>query len=147
MNYCYVLDCSLTMSWLFPDEESKATLDLREQLTQSNAIVPAIWPIEVGNILWSAEKKKRISPYQSTQFKNLLEQLPIEIDKKTSEIALGLILECAREYKITVYDACYLELALRIGTPLATLDKELAEAAQKAGIPILPKILASSFIK
>lgn len=68
----------------------------------------------------------------------LLELLPIEIDKKTSDLALNRILELAREYKITVYDACYLELSLRVSAPLATLEVELAEAAQKAGIPVLP---------
>lgn len=138
MNYCYVLDCSLAMSWLFPDEKTAGTINLQEYLDKNKAIVPEIWPVEVGNVLWVAEKKQKISPYQSNQFKNLLELLPIEIDKKTSDLALNRILELAREYKITVYDACYLELSLRVSAPLATLDVELAEAAQKAGIPVLP---------
>lgn len=138
MEYCYVLDCSLTISWLFIDEETESALSLRKALVKSKAIVPELWSIEVGNVLWVAEKKQKITPYQTTLYKNLLQELPIETDKNTSNLALSRIIELAREYKITVYDACYLELALRFSCPVATFDNELRQAANKAGIPVLP---------
>jgi len=140
MSYAYVLDCSVAMSWLFHDEQMDDTLALRDYLKKADAIVPSIWPLEVGNVLWVAEKKGRISVHQSTQFKNLLEKFPIIIDHKTAEYALNKILELSREYKITVYDASYLELSLRFGCPLATLDHNLQKVALKTGTPVLPKI-------
>ena len=137
-SYCYVLDCSVTMAWLFTDETTPKILALRNQLKKTSAIVPELWPLEVANVLWVSEKKKRINHFQSSLFKKLLTQLPIVIDDKTKVYALGRILELAREFNITPYDASYLELSFRLGCPLATLDKTLIQAAKKSGIPILP---------
>ena len=138
MNNKYVLDCSVAMAWLFDDERNQDVLSLREQLIDGDALVPALWPIEVANVLRMAEKKQRITVYQSSQFKRLLKQLPINLDNRTPELALNRLLELAREYDLTVYDAAYLELALRCSLPLATLDSDLRHAAEKAGMPTLP---------
>ena len=137
MSYSYVLDCSVTMAWLFTDETTPNTLKLRNHLIKGSAIVPELWPLEVANVLWVSEKKKRINHFQSSLFKKLLSQLPIVIDDKTKDYALNRILELAREFNITPYDASYLELSLRFSCPLATLDKSLLQAAKNAGIPIL----------
>ena len=124
MSYLFTRDTSVTLSWLFTDEMNPETLQLRNELSNGKAIAPNLWPIEVANVLWVSEKKKRITPFQTSTFKRLLLKLPIEIDHKTSEFALRRNLELAREYKLTVYDSCYLELSLRYGCPLATLDKD-----------------------
>jgi len=123
---------------LFDDERNQDVLSLREQLIDGDALVPALWPIEVANVLRMAEKKQQITMYQSSQFKRLLKQLPINLDNRTHELALNRLLELAREYDLTVYDASYLELALRYSLPLATLDSDLRHAAEKAGMPTLP---------
>lgn len=139
MICAFVLDASVAMSWLFVDEATPSVLKLREYLKNSYAVCPNLWPIEVANVLWHAEKRGRIKAFHSARFKNILNQMRIEIDDNTTEFALRRNLELAREYDITVYDACYLELALREGCPLATLDKQLRKAAARAGVPVLPK--------
>lgn len=137
-EYVYVLDCSVTMSWLIQDEENLDSIKLREELFEGQAIVPSLWSLEVANVLLQSEKKKRITPFQSSACIKLLQNMPIQIDSKTSELAMNRVLELSREYKLSIYDACYLELSLRLPCPLATLDKQLTLAAKGAGIPVLP---------
>lgn len=137
-DFSYVLDCSVAISWIFKDEDNTKARKLRELLLKKDALVPSLWAIEVSNVLWMSEKKKRITAFQSSTYKKILDTMPIRVDSNTSNLAMGRTLELAREYDITVYDACYLELSLRFGIPLATFDKQLKSAAEIAGIPVLP---------
>lgn len=141
MSYQYVLDCSVTMTWFFEEKHSAQTLPLKNRLKNGTVIVPPIWCLEVANVLWSSERKKRIKPYHSEKIRHVLKQLPIEIDAEKTPDLVDHLLELAREYEITIYDAAYLELSLRHGIPLASLDQKLISAALKAGIPTLPSIL------
>lgn len=138
MTYHYVLDCSVAMTWFFDDEYTASTDALKEMLRNGCVIVPTIWPFEVANVLWSTERQKRIKPYQSEKIKHLIQKLPIEVDSQHDSDPLGNTLELAREYDISVYDASYMDLSLRLGIPLASLDNKLRTAATSAGIPILP---------
>ncbi len=138
MTYHYVLDCSVAMTWFFDDEYTASTDALKEMLRNGSVIVPTIWPFEVANVLWSTERQKRIKPYQSEKIKHLIQKLPIEVDNHLESDPLGNTLELAREYDISVYDASYVDLSLRLGIPLASLDNKLRTAATSAGIPILP---------
>lgn len=133
----FVLDCSVTMAWCFPDEISKYTEAVQEKLLVVKAIVPSIWPYEVANILWVAERKKRITNAQAVRFKNLLNQAPIIIDNLSADRIMREVLDLAREQTLSVYDAAYLELAMREALPLVTLDKALQNAARKVGIKLL----------
>jgi predicted nucleic acid-binding protein len=139
MKYHYVLDCSVTMAWFFGDDITQATDKLKDDLGEGAVVVPMIWALEVANVLWLLERKQRIKAYHSEKVQNIIELLPIETDAEPR--AMGRLLGLAREYEITIYDAAYLELSLRHGIPLATVDKKLMGAAISAGIPILPKIL------
>lgn len=138
MTYHYVLDCSVAMTWFFADEYTASTNALKEMFREGAVIVPTIWPLEVANVLWSTERQKRIKPYQSEKIKHLIQKLPIEVDNHLESDPLGNTLELAREYDISVYDASYMDLSLRLGIPLASLDNKLRTAATSAGIPILP---------
>ncbi len=138
MAYQYVLDCSVAITWFFDDEFLGSTDALKETLRNGPVIVPMIWQMEIANVLWAAERKQRIKAYHSEKIRHIIGKLPIETDFASESNALGTLLELAREYEITVYDASYLELSLRHGIPLATLDKKLIAAAQRAGIPVLP---------
>ena len=133
----FVLDCSVTMSWCFPEEATKQTIAIRNSLACSIAYVPSIWPLEVNNILWLALKKQRISEMQTARFKYLLKSLPIQIDLKASDLYNEVIFDLSKRYQLTSYDAAYLELALREQLPLATLDKDLMKAAHSAKIHVL----------
>lgn len=140
MSLEFVLDSSVTMAWYFQDEAMSATDELLDQLNaDARAIVAAHWALEVCNTLLMAERRKRSTVADSSHFLAILDALPIEIDQETVTKAGTATLALARTRGLTLHDGAYLELAIRRGLPLATLDKELRAAARKTGVPCLPK--------
>lgn len=129
-----VFDCSITMAWCFEDEATEFTDSVLELLGEGSAKVPSIWPLEVANVLAISERKGRTNQAKITQFLQLLNDLPITVDAKTGEKAFTDVLTLARNNKLTSYDAAYLELALREGLSLATLDKGLKQVAGNLGV-------------
>jgi len=128
------------MTWFFGHEATASTDDLQTQLGRGAvAVVPLHWRLEVGNVLLMAERKKLKTQPETTQFLALLSALPIETDNLTNSSALGTTVFLAREHRLTTYDAAYLDLALRRGLPIATLDRELRAVATKLGVGVLPK--------
>ena len=134
----FVLDCSVAIAWLFEDESRPEIDVLLEQLKNSEALVPNLWHLEVGNVLIQAEKRGRITEAQIAVRLKLLATLPIMTDGETSPRAFREILTLARSHELTTYDAAYLELAMRHGLPLATQDNALVRAAHAVQIKILP---------
>lgn len=134
----FVLDCSVTASWLFKDEANAAADGLVRELETGRAYVPELWHLEVANVLLQGERRGRISRDDISAKLSLLDELPIEIDGETSSRALKQILSLARRYSLTTYDAAYLELAVRLDLPLATLDKALIRAAADVGVKTIP---------
>ena len=129
-----VLDSSVVGCWCFPDEASPIANLAFNELGANEAIVPVLWWFEVRNVLVVNERRGRIDPTGSAAFLADLDRLPIHFDRQSdSETVIAL----AREHRLTVYDAAYLELALRADTALATLDQQLARAARAAGVPLL----------
>lgn len=133
----FVLDNSVAMCWLLADGKpadvayAEAVLDaLREQ----QALVPSLWALEASNVIARAEAIRLLTEARSQAFIVLLQRLNIATDPATAVHALGDTLHLARRYKLSAYDAAYLELALRTGLPLATLDADLKKAAQAAGV-------------
>ena len=136
--YDFVLDCSITMAWCFEDESNDYTDAILENFKNTNAIVPTIWPLEVANVLLLSKKNKRITEVQSASFMDALSALPIVVDQSTTSRAMHSIFILAGQSDLTIYDAAYLELALREKIPLLTLDKGLMKAAKKLHIPLKP---------
>lgn len=133
-----VIDASVTISWLFADEQTPLCMNLLQRVSRDGAVVPSLWPLEIANALQNGIKRKRMdAAYRDSTIQRLL-LLPIEIDPDTSEYAWTATLQLADVHRITVYDASYLELALRRGLPLATRDDQLAAAASAAGATLLP---------
>ncbi len=130
----FVLDCSVTMAWIFPDEASVSTDLLRESLVEDSAFVPALWPVETGNVLLMATRRGRIAKDDWQQIRENLKALPINIDPVSTDRVWGAVLDLADTHRISAYDAMYLELALRLRLPLATLDRDLAAAARASGV-------------
>jgi predicted nucleic acid-binding protein len=130
----FVVDASATLPWCFADEATPATNALLARLrSDEEAIVPAHWPLEVTNALLTAVRRNRISPQDAHQFLQDLEFLPIRIDTTTKNLVRTRVFPLAEQHGLTVYDAAYLELAIREGLPLATLDDDLRRAAGVAG--------------
>jgi len=133
----FVLDCSVTMAWLFEDEFSEYSQLARQSLLNEGtvAITPSIWPAEVSNVLFQAERRKRITEKKVNQALRVLSQLPIEVDFLPLG-SMGHVLRLCRTYTLTSYDALYLELALRGNMPLATEDNKLRRSAMAAGVEL-----------
>jgi predicted nucleic acid-binding protein len=131
----FVVDTSVVMAWCFKDEGTPYADRVLESLTAASALVPPIWPLEVVNVLLAAERRKRLTEADSLRFITLLNQLPIRVELPSSTESLMIrILPMARKYGLSSYDASYLDLAMRNGLPLATLDKKLQAAATKAKV-------------
>jgi predicted nucleic acid-binding protein len=135
-----VLDASVALLWLAPNSQpagvAYASAVLKALTGEAQILVPALWPLEVGNVVSRLEAKKVVAEADSQRFIALLGRLRIMIDPATVERAFGDTLNLARRYKLSVYDAAYLELALRMAQPLATLDADLVKAATLAGAPV-----------
>lgn len=136
MNGDFVIDNSIVMAWCFEDEATEYTDAIQEMLIDHIAFVPAIWPLEVANVLLVAERKKRISKAESGRFIALLSQLPIEVGQSEPQRVFHDTLPLARQHKLSSYDASYIELAIRKGLPIASLDKAIIRAANSIQIEI-----------
>lgn len=133
----FVLDGSVTMAWCFRDETTAYTNLVLHRLQTTEAMVPVIWPLEVVNVALVGERRGRIVVADTLRFVLFLRSLPIEIDDIELPRVWGNVLDLARAQQLTLYDASYLELALREGLPLATLDDRLREAANRIGVPLV----------
>ncbi len=130
----FVLDCSMTMPWCLEDEANPRSDAVLECLETQEAVVPNHWSLEVANVLTICERRKRVTAARISQFLGFLSGLPIVFDEQTSKKALGEVLTLARAWRLSAYDAAYLELAMREACPLASLDASLNEAATGLGI-------------
>ena len=137
MNEPFVLDASVALSWVFNEESNSFTEHILKSLESAHAVVPALWPFEVINTLITAERQGRVTIAQQAEFLEKLRALPIEIERRPATWLAQQILPLARMYKLSAYDAAYLELAIREGLPLATLDKDLIRAAKTAGVSLV----------
>jgi predicted nucleic acid-binding protein len=132
-----VLDASVAIAWIMPDEDVASAQAIRDQVTDQGAVVPSLWRLEVANILLQAERARRVSGGHRDRALALLMSLPIAIDQETSRRAWLETIDLAQQHDLTTYDACYLELALRLSLPLATFDQRLAAAGVSHRIRIL----------
>lgn len=135
----FVLDTSVTMSWLLDDAAprgqsfAEAVLELLKR-PGIEAHVPGTWGLEVANVIARSETRGLVLENESEMFLATLAAMPIVVDRQTSAKALTTTLQLARRYRLSVYDASYLELALRAALPIATLDDGLLKACRKAGV-------------
>lgn len=136
MNPSFVVDNSIVMTWCFQDEANQYADAVLNSMTDAAAIVPVIWPLEVINVLLVAERRQRLQQTDSVRFLALLSQLPIVVDQSRLEGKMGELLALGRANLLSSYDASYLELAMRHGLPIATLDQKLIEAARKVAVPL-----------
>ena len=127
----FVLDASATGSWFFPDEEDALSYQAQDYISENSAIVPALWWYEVRNLLMIGVRRKRLNMDLVHQSLSDLEVYGVTFDLNGNNRA---VLGFANDYKLSVYDAAYLELAKRKNLPLATLDKNLASAAKSENL-------------
>ncbi len=132
-----VLDASLTMTWYFEDEGTPATDEVLDAVAESGAVVPPLWRLEVANGFQSGIRRKRLDAAYRDASLTDLGKLPITVDPDTDAHTWTTTLRLSDRYGLTIYDACYLELAQRRNLPLATLDQELRAAGHALGLSLL----------
>jgi predicted nucleic acid-binding protein len=132
----FVLDTSVTMSWCFAEPDPYAAY-VRRLLVDDEALVPPIWPLEVANSILVGERHGRLDAAHSARFLSLLRALDVVVDMTGAERTLSVVLDLARAQRLSSYDAAYLELAMRDGVPLATIDMDLRAAAARVGVPLV----------
>jgi predicted nucleic acid-binding protein len=129
----FILDTSITLAWFFEDEADAYAEAVEDSLASAVAFVPSLWHLEVANALVVGARRKRTTEAKVTHFLTLLSRLPITVDDETPARAWSDTLALARAHGLSAYDAAYLELALRRGLPLATLDNRLRDALRAVG--------------
>jgi predicted nucleic acid-binding protein len=134
----FVVDASVALCWYFEGQKTAYTEAVFECLARGDeALVPALWPLEIVNSLVVAARQKAITATQLETFVADLKDLPVEVDFEGVERAYTSILRISRQHQLSSYDAAYLDLALVEGLPLATLDKNLRAAAKRSGVEFL----------
>lgn len=128
----FVIDASVTLAWCFEDEATPLTEALLDRVAEEGAAAPALWEYEVSNALLVAERRRRISEAQAARLVELVQQLPVAVDRVPTP--MPTLLAVARQHDLSTYDAAYLAMAERRGLPLATLDTRLRAAADRGGV-------------
>lgn len=136
MKPSFVVDCSVLVPCFFEDETQPYAERVLEALREAQAAAPILWKLEFANVLLVAERKKRITRQQAASIQNAAAKLPVQDDWESLARGLSHVWALGREYGLTAYDAAYLELAMRLELPLATLDAQLRAAAKAAGVAL-----------
>lgn len=134
-----VLDASATLGWIYPDETTVQIATVFDQVIVRGAFVSELWKIEVANSLNQGIRRHRINSDERATALADLDAMSITVDRQTGKHAWNETLSLADKHKLTVYDATYLELALRLSIPLATLDDDLRRPAHREGLALLGK--------
>lgn len=130
----FVVDCSVCMAWCFESEADEYTRGVLRAMPRSAVLVPAVWPLEIVDVLLVAERGRKISRADAVRFLDLLGGLPIAVEGPMEIESLDRLLALGREHRLSSYDAAYLDLAMRERLPIATRDRALKAAAQAAGV-------------
>ncbi len=135
----FVLDCSVAAGWFFGDEASPLAESALDALRSESALVPALFFLEVANVLAVGERRGRLKRLDSDNIMRFLGMLPLQVDTRTPNRSIQRILDLARSHSLTSYDAAYLDLAMHAQLPLVTLDEPLRKAARKCGVALYGK--------
>lgn len=133
----FVLDNSVALAWCFADEQTPAVMELLDRVTETGASAPLLWPLEALNGLLAAERRRRLDAAKRSQLTGFLRELPIVLDMDTADRGWDATVRLAERFRLSAYDAAYLELAQRRRLPLASLAQDLRAAAVASGVKVL----------
>ncbi len=133
-----VIDASVTIAALSPDEASGEAYSIIDACLENGAVVPPNWPLEIANVLLVKQRRRLIAAALADEALDAIFGIPTSIDDAADRQTLGRTKRLAEQHGLSCYDAAYLELAIRRGLPLATLDRNLAAAARSEGVSVLP---------
>ncbi|KAF0102963.1 MAG: hypothetical protein FD187_1750 [bacterium] len=131
----FVVDNSVVAAWFFPGQATDYTDSVLDRLKTDTAHVPALWVLEFSNVLRKAIMGRKLATETALDIIAEAERLPLSVDYTSN--SQGANLELALRYGLSSYDAAYLDLAIRLGLPIATKDAALLDAADKAGVGVV----------
>jgi predicted nucleic acid-binding protein len=129
-----VVDASVVAAWILPDEDNEAAERWIAYGAGQSLVAPFHFPAEMANVILVAVRRRRLTELQAALFRQKIASLDLEIDdvgQTSLEFATPLL---AQTHGLTIYDALYLELAIRLNLPLATFDRDLRRAAEAEGV-------------
>ena len=132
-----VVDASMTIAWLFHNQRSEGSRTVLRRVVADGAVVPAIWRLEVANVLRTSVRRRHCTEAYSERCLQQLRRLRIAVDSDTDRQAWGATRALSRAHDLTLYDAAYLELAVRLQQPIASLDRALLAGARGVGLETL----------
>ena len=134
----FVVDASVALCWYFPRQRTPYTEAVFDRLAAGDeALVPALWPLEMVNSLVVAARQKAITLAQLDTFIADLKDLPITVDFNGVGRSYSSVVRLSRQHQLSSYDAAYLDLAQVEGVPIATLDRNLLNAARASRVELL----------
>ena len=137
MSKPFIVDASVVVAWVHPAQATPETEAMLQAVSDGAVVaVPALWPLEVANALVSLTRRNRLTEDERAKALGWLRALPVKLDHEMASLGFTKLSELASEYTLSVYDAAYLELALRRKLPLGCKDGPLREAAKKAGVTL-----------
>jgi predicted nucleic acid-binding protein len=133
----FVADASVAIAWVHPAQATPETDAMLDHLAAgASLVVPALWPLEVANALTVLRRRRKLTPDEAQAAIAIIRELPAVIDHEAAAIALTRLVDLASEHELTVYDATYIELAVRKRLPLASNDARMKEAAIRSGVDL-----------
>ena len=129
----FVVDNSVVIAWFIGDQATAHTNRLKERSRREILHAPSVWPLELVNSVWSLQKRRRLRAHQADEIIGKATRLGVIVHGEP--VAMQSLLALARQLALTSYDASYIELAQRLGMPLAAKDEMLLAAARRAGVP------------
>jgi len=132
----FVLDASVILAWMLPDEHSEGAERIVGRVTADQALAPSLLLLEVGNALLQAQRRRRITASMRSDLLGAFTALPVMLDPISAESMLRAS-EIAEAHALSLYDGAYIALATSRRCGLATFDRKLAQAAGVIGVPLV----------
>ncbi len=137
----FVADASVAIAWAHPAQATASTQVMLEAIAAGCIFeVPSLWPLEVANALLVLKRRGRITERERRLAAENILLLPHLVDGDGGGLAFTKLTDLAAKYGLSIYEAAYLELAMRRNLPLATKDGPLGDAARKTRVGTWPVV-------
>jgi len=137
LSEAFVADASVGFSWIYPSQASSETDRLLEEVEAGAVVVvPSLWYLEIANGLLAAQRRKLLTAAERKEALTRLSGLSLSVDEETGQAAFHKTSELAEKYGLSVYDAAYLEAAIRRKLPLASRDQPLRATAKRCNVKL-----------
>lgn len=137
MKRSFVTDASVAIAWIHPAQATPETDSMLDRLAMGDSVVvPALWPLEVANAITVLRRRRKLTADEARSAIQIVRELPATIDHEAATMAFTRLVDLASEHELTIYEAAYIELAIRKRLPLATNNAQMKQAAMRSGVEL-----------